>query len=75
MAESTQRLSADLKAKHPAIPWKDIAGFRNVLAHDYLGVNLLRVWEIIENNLPALRLKVDSLLEGDSENVPKSPKP
>lgn len=43
MAESTQRLSEELKAKHPAVDWRNIAGFRNVLVHDYLGVNLVRV--------------------------------
>jgi len=62
MAESTQRLSAKLKGAHPGVPWQDISGFRNVLAHDYLGINLARVWEIVESNLPALENKVEALL-------------
>ena len=36
MAESSQRLSADIKKKYPEIPWKNISGFRNILVHDYL---------------------------------------
>lgn len=55
LAESTQRLSPSLKNQHPEIPWTNIAGFRNVLAHDYLGINLERVWDIVERDLPPLQ--------------------
>jgi uncharacterized protein with HEPN domain len=54
LAESTQRLSPDLKTAHPEIPWADIAGLRNRLVHGYLGVNLDIVWDIVERELPAL---------------------
>ncbi len=40
MAESSQRLSEEIKNNHPDIPWKNISGFRNILVHDYLGVDL-----------------------------------
>lgn len=43
LAESTQRLSLPLRETHPEIPWPDIAGFRNVLVHGYLGLNLSRI--------------------------------
>ncbi len=62
MAESTQRLTAVVKAKHPQVEWRQVAAFRNVLAHDYLGVNLVRVWEIIHRDLPALKVAVESLV-------------
>ena len=52
LAESTQRLSADLKAAHPEVDWRGISGLRNILVHDYLGINLVRVWEIVERDLP-----------------------
>ena len=52
LTESTQRLSTDFKAAHPEIGWTAIGGLRNILVHDYLGVKLLRIWEIIENDLP-----------------------
>jgi uncharacterized protein with HEPN domain len=54
MAESTQRLSDAIKATEPTMPWRDIAGFRNVLAHGYLGLDLDMVWSVVEQNLPAL---------------------
>jgi uncharacterized protein with HEPN domain len=63
LAESTQRLSDELKAAHPDIDWRRISGFRNVLVHDYLSVNLIRVWEIIERNLPELKSKILLILQ------------
>lgn len=54
LAESTQRLSPDLKRSYPEIPWDDINGFRNRVVHGYLGVNLEIVWDIVERDLPAL---------------------
>lgn len=63
MAESTQRLSASLKSTAPEIRWNKIAGFRNVLTHDYLGVKLDRVWLTITDDLPVLRQKIDAMLE------------
>lgn len=55
LAESTQRLSPELKAEYPEINWKAIAGFRNILVHDYLGLDLELIWTVIENRLPELR--------------------
>lgn len=63
LAESTQRLSQKLKEKHSEIDWRAISGFRNVLVHDYLGINLKRVWEIIERDLPALDSKIKTILQ------------
>lgn len=69
LAESTQRLSESTKSKHTGIDWPRIAGFRNVLVHDYLGVNLVRVWEIIERNLPDLKNEIAIMLQqGDQAN-------
>jgi uncharacterized protein with HEPN domain len=55
MAESTQRLSDHLKQKQHKIDWYKIAGFRNILVHDYLGVDVEKVWNIIENEIPTLK--------------------
>jgi len=62
LAESTQRLSESLKAKRKEIDWEALSGFRNVLVHDYLGIDLERVFDSIENDLPGLRAAVESLL-------------
>lgn len=54
MAESSQRLSVDTKKKYPEIPWKNISGFRNILVHGYLGVDLEIIWSVVEQELPGL---------------------
>ena len=63
MAESTQRLSDGLKQEHEEIDWRRIAGFRNVLAHDYLGVDMPYVWQIVAGELPALKRAVEAMLQ------------
>lgn len=55
LSESTQRLAEALKAQHPEIEWNRIAAFRNVLVHDYLGIDMERVWEIVQRDIPALK--------------------
>jgi uncharacterized protein with HEPN domain len=45
------------------VPWQQVAGFRDVLIHDYLKVNLNRVWGVIEQNLPQLKATVEAILQ------------
>lgn len=62
LAESTQRLSATLKSTRPDVDWRSIAGFRNVVVHNYLGLDLGQVWAIVEHDLPRLKEAIQSLL-------------
>lgn len=56
MAESSQRLSEDIKISQPGIDWRGISGFRNILVHDYLGgIDLDLIWQVIETELPRLK--------------------
>ncbi|WP_235147931.1 HepT-like ribonuclease domain-containing protein [Fischerella muscicola] len=63
MGEATKRLSAEIRAADPDVPWQQVAGFRDVLIHDYLKVNLNRVWGVIEQNLPQLKATVEAILQ------------
>jgi uncharacterized protein with HEPN domain len=63
IGEATKNLSAALRAAHPQIPWRQIAGMRDVLIHDYLKVNLARVWRTVADDLPPLRATVQQLLQ------------
>ena len=63
MAESTQRLSDDLKEAHPEIEWYRISAFRNVLVHDYLGIDIERIWEITQRDIPELKQAIMSMLD------------
>jgi uncharacterized protein with HEPN domain len=62
MAESTQRLSDETKKRASDIDWFNIAGFRNVLVHDYLGIDVERVWNILEKDLPALKAAIEKMV-------------
>ncbi|RJP24500.1 MAG: DUF86 domain-containing protein [Candidatus Abyssobacteria bacterium SURF_5] len=62
LSESTQRVSRPLKEKHAEIDWRSITAFRNVVVHNYLGVDLKVVWDIVQQDLPDLKRKVDFIL-------------
>jgi len=52
-----------LKAKYTQIDWRTLSAFRNVVVHDYLGISLNQIWDIIENDLPALKENITTILE------------
>ena len=62
IGEATKRLSKQFCSRHSDVPWRRIAGLRDVLIHDYMGVDINAVWEITQKNLPPLRLRVESIL-------------
>lgn len=55
MSESSQRLHEDIKQFYPDIPWNKISGFRNILVHDYLGIDLDVIWSVVVQELPSLQ--------------------
>lgn len=59
IGQAVKDLGTDrLRDEQPAIPWSQIAGARNVLAHQYLGVDLTLVWNIVEKDLPTLKAAI-----------------
>jgi uncharacterized protein with HEPN domain len=54
LAESSQRLSSEIKGTEPQIPWRELSGFRNVIVHGYLGVDLAAFSLVVEQDLPPL---------------------
>ncbi len=62
LAESTTRLTAEMKAKRVDVDWKSIAGFRNIVVHNYLQLDLDATWEIVSRDLPVLKAAVHALL-------------
>jgi uncharacterized protein with HEPN domain len=63
LTESTSRLSEEIRAQRPDVDWRSIRGFRNVVVHDYLGVDIERIWMVIERDLPALKSAVRDLFD------------
>ena len=62
VGEAASRLTAELKHRHPDVPWVDIAGLRNVLVHEYFGVHWPLVWKTATIDVPALETSVDEIL-------------
>ena len=62
MTESSKRISDELKAAYPAVAWRELAGFRNVVVHDYLGIRIERIWPIVRRDIPLLREQLAVIL-------------
>lgn len=67
IGEATKGLSPTLRERYAEIPWKNMAGLRDKLIHDYFGVNLDIVWQIIRDELPSLGVQVAKALGGESQ--------
>jgi uncharacterized protein with HEPN domain len=65
IGEAAKRLSKETKDRRLDIPWRDVAGLRDVLIHNYMGVNLNRIWGVVERDLPPLRQGIEGLLDRD----------
>jgi uncharacterized protein with HEPN domain len=63
IGEMVDRLSKELKDGHPEIDWQDIKGLRNIVVHDYLGVDAEEVWQIIKTELPLLKANISRMLQ------------
>jgi uncharacterized protein with HEPN domain len=59
--EAAKQLTAEFKKRRPAIPWLQIAGLRNRIVHDYAGIDLKLVWNILQTAIPKLALQIAKL--------------
>lgn len=62
LADAASHLSTDVQGRHPEIPWRRIADFRNVLAHGYVDLQLDLVWQSVVDDLPPLRAVITAEL-------------
>jgi len=68
IGEASRNISETMRDAHPEIPWRQIVAFRNFVIHVYWDIKLERIWEIVENDLPALKPQLESLLANLPDN-------
>ena len=61
IGEATKHIPVSFRNKHPDIPWSRMAGMRDVLIHDYMGVDLRTVWKVAQERLPEIKPAIEGL--------------
>jgi uncharacterized protein with HEPN domain len=61
IGEATKRISKDFREKHTSVPWKDMAGMRDVLIHDYIDVDIFMVWKTANEDAPVLIKQIQAI--------------
>ncbi len=68
IGEATKNLPDEIRQKYPKIEWRKIVGLRDIVIHGYFGVDNEILWDIIQNKIPDLVVKIQEVLKGESED-------
>jgi uncharacterized protein with HEPN domain len=68
IGEAASRLGVGFRAAHSEVPWAQIVAMRNVIAHEYFGIDLDEVWQVVQRDLPELKQKLHAIAE---EPIPR----
>jgi uncharacterized protein with HEPN domain len=63
IGEASKNIPADIQEKYPEIPWRKMYGLRNLIAHEYFGIDYEMIWEIAKNNLPGNRIDLQKIIK------------
>lgn len=67
IGEACRGLSPEFRSKHPEVSWSDIIGMRNILVHDYFGIDTEIVWAAVEESVPHLKLQIQHITQSKEE--------
>ena len=62
IGEASHRVPEEIQNAHPQVPWKKMFGMRNIIVHDYMGVDLREVWDVVQNDLDALKKSLEEVV-------------
>ncbi len=63
LSESSTRVSPEIQSRFTELPWKEMRAFRHVVVHDYLGLDVEQIWDIVENDIPNVKVGIRKILE------------
>lgn len=66
LGEAVAHIDDEFKARHSEVPWRDIRGLRNVLTHMYFGIDLIKVWRVVQDDLPPLKRQLRSIVDREA---------
>lgn len=69
IGEAVRHVSKDIRKTYPEIPWQDVAGMRDKLIHGYFGVDIEKVWDTAQDDLPILREQVERILKDFGQDI------
>jgi uncharacterized protein with HEPN domain len=63
MGEAVKKLPDEIQIRYPHVEWKDIAGLRDIIIHQYSAIDLEIIWDIVQNKLPVLKIRIDNMIK------------
>jgi uncharacterized protein with HEPN domain len=63
IGEASKNISEELKNKYPEIPWKEMKALRNVIVHEYFGINYAIIWEVLTKRIPILHNQIKEIIK------------
>jgi len=65
IGEALKKIPEEIKKRHSDVEWKEAAGFREVLIHDYFGIDLESVWDTVKNNIPSFKRHISKVFKSE----------